>query len=627
MPHCYWGGTRWITANHWPPPCASSGWPKRRKPRRSSSRSFRCCWRRVGWLRGQTDRAEEVLLSLKKKQPNATVRIADKKVKLFSDDRQAVDWLTAQLGAATSTKAEDSDDWELYRGNPARNATRQGGIPLLNPRWRVSTTTHPILEKALADLRQQYIEQQIAFLPAMHPLAVGNLILMPTARDVLAVDLETGKRLWPIRSSSDNSLEQLLSSSNGSLRIDARANPWLTERFWWDATRGTMASDGRQVYLIKDLGAAPTSLPANAAMPMFRRRAFNVPSDNQPPSNKLFACELRTQGKLKWEIGGPSGEEEPKLAGAFFLGPPLPLQDKLYVLAEIKGEIKLCVLDSATGHLDWSQQLAVVEANIQQDPLRRLVGCTPSYADGVLVCPTSAGAVVAVDIVNRSLLWAYLYARTSQSPQNQIIVRGPAVVFNANVAGSPLERWTDASATIAEGYVLITPPESNDLHCVRLSDGEPVWHKPAERGENLYVACVHRGNVVLVGKRQLTALKLADGKPAWKGESLDLPDGAMPSGRGFASGNDYYLPLTTAEVAQIDLDHGKITARAKSHHGAIPGNLICCRGQVISEGIDYLESFFQLKPLEQRIAKSLEKNPDDAWRLRIVAKLPWTRVD
>ena len=66
-----------------------------------------------------------------------------------------------------------------------------GGIPLLNPRWRVSTTTHPILEKALADLRQQYIEQGVALMPAMHPLAVGNLILMPTARDVLAVDLET----------------------------------------------------------------------------------------------------------------------------------------------------------------------------------------------------------------------------------------------------------------------------------------------------------------------------------------------------------------------------------------------------------------------------------------------------
>ncbi len=63
----------------------------------------------------------------------------------------------------------------------------------------------------------------------MHPLAVGNLILMPTARDVLAVDLETGKRLWPIRGSSDNSLEQLLTSSNG-VAAHRRADQSLAHR-------------------------------------------------------------------------------------------------------------------------------------------------------------------------------------------------------------------------------------------------------------------------------------------------------------------------------------------------------------------------------------------------------------
>ncbi len=111
-------------------------------------------------------------------------------------------------------------------------------------------------------------------------------------------------------------------------------------------------------------------------------------------------------------MGGATGEDEPKLAGTFFLGPPLPLEGKLYVLAEMKtSEIKLCVLDAKTGKLDWSQQIAVVEQNIQQDPLRRLSGCSPSYADGVLICPTTAGAVVAVDLANRTLRWGYQYAR------------------------------------------------------------------------------------------------------------------------------------------------------------------------------------------------------------------------
>ena len=129
------------------------------------------------------------------------------------------------------------------------------------------------------------------------------------------------------------------------------------------------------------------------------------------------------------------------------------------------------------------------------------------------------------------------------------------------------------------------------------------------------MAGVNHGNVVLVGKRQLTAVKLADGKPAWKPQNVELPPTAMPSGRGFMTGDNYYLPLTTAEVARIDLNSAKITAEAKSRKGTIPGNLVCFQGEVISQGIDYVETFFQLEPLQQRIAAALEKNPNDTWAL------------
>ncbi len=70
-----------------------------------------------------------------------------------------------------------------------------------------------------------------------------------------------------------------------------------------------------------------------------------------------------------------------------------------------RGEIRLVVLDSATGRLQWSQQLAHVDqGTILFDSLRRMSGGSPSFAEGVLVCPTSAGAIVAVDLANRSLL-------------------------------------------------------------------------------------------------------------------------------------------------------------------------------------------------------------------------------
>ncbi len=263
--------------------------------------------------------------------------------------------------------------------------------------------------------------------------------------------------------------------------------------------------------------------------------------------NKLTAVDLRTQGKLKWIVGGQSGEDEPQLANAFFLGPPLPLEEKLYVLAEMKQEIKLCVLDAKTGRLDWWQQIAVVEPNqnIQNDAYRRLAGSTPSYADGVLVCPTTAGAIVAVDVANRSLLWGFRYARPVINP---IVMRQWGNIQQQNT--EPQERWVDSSAAIANGCVVVTPIDSNQMFCLDLQNGKAKWDKPVERGDNLYVAGVHNGNVVLVGKRQMTAVKLADGKPAWKQPRLELPPAAMPSGRGFMSGDNYFLPLTTAEVAR-----------------------------------------------------------------------------
>ncbi len=57
------------------------------------------------------------------------------------------------------------------------------------------------------------------------------------------------------------------------------------------------------------------------------------------------------------------------------------------------------------------------------------------------------------------------------------------------------------------------------------------------------------------------------------------------------------------------------SARAKSHDGSIPGNLIAYQGQVVSQGVDFLEAFYQLEPLEKRIAEALDKNANDAWAL------------
>ncbi|MES1213368.1 MAG: PQQ-binding-like beta-propeller repeat protein, partial [Singulisphaera sp.] len=302
-----------------------------------------------------------------------------------------------------------------------------------------------------------------------------------------------------------------------------------------------------------------------------------------------------------------------ELGGAFFLGAPLPLADMVYALTEVKGEIRLVALNAATGKIDWSQQLAVLETMVGTEQLRRCSGLCPSYADGVLVCPTAAGAVVAIDLTTRSLLWGYQFARNDGNTPEVArlgMIRNPGLVPNNAANGN---RWTDASVTIAAGHVLLTPPESNQLHCLNLLDGKLLWQKP--RDDGLYIGCVFEEKVLVIGRNTIRALALRDGTPCWPEAALPLPVGSVPSGRGFFNGRRYHLPLTSAEVAAIDVETGQIVARSKSRTGTVPGNLICHRGAVISQSIECIERFDQRDDLWQQIGAAIEANPNDATAL------------
>ncbi len=143
-------------------------------------------------------RAYDALTQLRKNYPGATVKIAGKPVPLPADDLQALVWLRANLGPQQAGGAQP-DQWTMARGNPARNALSDGAMPLLNLRWRVPTTGEaPEAEKLAATTRQASVDRNTPVLPEMQPLAVGDYVLMRTARDGLrGVNLVTGKRIWP----------------------------------------------------------------------------------------------------------------------------------------------------------------------------------------------------------------------------------------------------------------------------------------------------------------------------------------------------------------------------------------------------------------------------------------------
>ena len=376
------------------------------------------------WLQaGAADRSlweksRELLLDVKERYGKYPLRVGGRPVRWFDKEADALLWLTALVGPQSALAAAEADRWAMFRGGPARNAVTSGSPPLLNLRWEIPVSD-PDVEKLLRQTRQVRTEQDALLLPGLHPLVVDDMVLMRTARNLLAVDFVTGLRKWEVP--VDDPLENLLGEAPPEMvqRQWAQLGAGLGQRMWEDPTYGTLSSDGRCVYSIEDLGLGFGTPNYPRVQVIGGQRVVN---QNVGPYNRLAAHDIRT-GKLKWSIGGPADQFALSHADTFFLGPPLPLMDQLYVLAESRkeGAIALMALDGdpkRRGEVLWSQPLAVLDAEYGQDPSRRLSGASPSYADGILVCPTAVGAVVAVDLATRSLLWGYNYGRNDLSGRN-----------------------------------------------------------------------------------------------------------------------------------------------------------------------------------------------------------------
>lgn len=575
----------------------------------SLSVALAACWQRVG----QPEAAQSALVELKSKLPAARLILGGKETALFDRTDDALAWLDKQAAAPRDRAPTADEAWTMYRGNPSRTSASQGGIPLLEPSWWVSTTEDPHLERLFGQLSQTYRESNFVAMPALHPLVVNDLVLMRTATTLLAIDFRTGKRMWdvPIDDAIAESLDiggAVVQQPNASQVIAG-----LDQRLWDDATYGTLSSDGDYVFSVEDLSVSALPVLPHARMVVLPNGRRQPPPAWPRNFNRLTAHEIRT-GKLKWEIGGARVEPSLEHAGSFFLGPPLALMGSVYSLAEINSEIRLLALDAKSGKTQWTQQLAVVEVDVLQDPQRRLAGVSPSYSDGILVCPTASGAVIAVDLTTRSLLWGYRYSSSLPNANSMMGRRISAVVVYAGRPRDETDRWVDSSITIADGRVLATPVESAELHCLNLIDGSLLWKIP--RGDSLYVAGVHNGNVILVGRNSVKAIGLADKESAWTPDAGQLPSGSTPSGRGFLADDRYYLPLSNGEVATIDLRTGKILARTRSRGDRVPGNLVAYGGQVVSQTVDRIEVYPQLEPLMRQVAEVLEKNPDDPRALK-----------
>ena len=278
------------------------------------------------WLQaGVAEKARQALVSLRQRHPALRVAVAGREVPIFTDDAAAVDWLVGLIGTVTAASPAEVDHWLMFRGDAARNAAAAGGTPLLNMRWRVAVTDDPLTEAALEQHGRRCVEEGMPAIPALHPLAVADVLLMRTARNLLAVDFSTGKRLWEVPDEDADEFAPGVPAADLQMR-QSMLMAGVGQRMWSDMTYGTLSSDGRCVFAIEDLdlGFGPAGNMLFRLGRVVGRNPGIVPAVNNEQTslcNRLAAYDIRT-GKLKWNLGGPAGQYALGQAETFFLGPP-----------------------------------------------------------------------------------------------------------------------------------------------------------------------------------------------------------------------------------------------------------------------------------------------------------------
>lgn len=560
------------------------------------------------WMLGDApDQATATLVKLRSNSPQNSITFLGKPVRLFDNAQDAASWLRKLVGESPLRQIQLVNQWVMVGGNPQRNARTGMGLPLLNPRWETPTLNNPDMEKLVKDYQRELVFLESAPIPAVQPLAIGNTIVMRSFDRMIGVDFETGKRVWvfPPWDFTTN-----FSAPDEPLKTRQVAKASLIERLWLDSVYGQASSDGKSIFVVPDPG--------------FSREARNSGHTDDEPVvvriyNELKAIDIAREGAFRWEVGGETGLDEPKLAKSFFLGPPLPLQDELFAVCQQENEIRLVVLNADTGRLNWSQTLGTTEnsnVRLSDDRFRRLASVSPSFANGIVVCATGTGALTGVDLSTRSLLWGYQYTTPGRKAVQRI---SPGRKSNNDPLGGI---WRDSSILISDGKVFFTPVEAQDLICVDLHNGYPAWKDgnaetaKFQRYDSLFLACVEQGLAILVGESSVRAVSVQKGKQVWE---TKIERHGKPSGRGYANNGCYFFPTTSQELLQVNLTTGKIVKSVRTD--GVLGNLVCYRGDVISHGVDRLATFPQDEPNRRLVASAESKGELTAELLALKSQL------
>jgi hypothetical protein len=353
-------------------------------------------------------------------------------------------------------------------------------------------------EERIKSCRAQFAVLKRPLLTPFMPQSVGNTLIYRTFKTVAAVDLSKhGEFKW--WNDPDGGIRTLLHDPNRAALFKSWADSFDRNgppgALLQNSVATAFATDGTRVMVVDDLALPPPpSSPANKFV-----NSFGVLGE-AVKRNTLKGFHI-TSGKLVWELGGKFDNSDFK--STVFLGAPICLGGRFYVLNEKAGELRLaCLLpkDNADQKSPvppeflWACSLGKAEPDAL-DYNRRTRAATLAVSEDSIICVTNAGVVVSVAL-DGTLRWTFPYRDKKEAP--------PA----------PGKGWNAAAPIIQDGKVVCTAPDGEDLYCIDLKKGTLLWK--AERQAGLYLAGVAGDVVLIVGMEGVRTLQLSNGKPAWE---------------------------------------------------------------------------------------------------------------
>lgn len=598
------------------------------------------------------DAASEKLVWKQLKRNGDTLTFGDTRI----SPETAEQWVNKLANVAQFLA--DMRSREYFGGNPSRSGQGVGGTAYLKPDFVGKTYRQPLtrshIESAITDLQSQ----DEAILPAFFPIATtvssdvrGETVKLPliiyrdnsglSARCATDLTFEgkaykKGDLLWSSVQFAWG-MDGMTDPDFGLASMHADLNTWvqryrstrLSHLILENSVVGSISTDRKRIYAIDDFVVPPYVHPNGVNSSGIKTTKVKLAVH----SNKLLAFDADT-GKYAWSAGGSSKDEnnqqnQAPLLDHVFLGPPLPMRGKLYVLAEKKEDLFLVTLEPESGHVVGEPlRLATTRESVVTNVHRRMNASHLSYGDGIMVCPTNAGGILGVDLMTRDLIWLYEYrekrtASSTRNPNQPVPPGGFPKPGQPGFNGSgvtPPSNWKISPPIVQSGKVVVAPPDATSIHCFSLRDGLPLW-KVGRGSDDLYLAGVFKGKVLVVSKKSIRALSLETGTQLWNLET------GLPSGQGIASGDVYYLPLRKGktsrqpEICAINIKEGyiqghtiavtEIPGEAAPKEVEVPGNLVFFDGQVVSQSAMKITAYPQLTTRIEQLNAQVKEKPTD----------------